>query len=297
MKIVCPYSTPSFCRALTPAMDGQKRPRSRDQFEIAIICALALEADAVLLSLDEIWGEAPPIYGRAPGDHNHYDFGRSGRHPVVVVTLPRLGTANTAQTAACLGMSFVSIKLVLLVGICAAVPYRSDGEEIILGDVIVSEVLVRPDFGRQYPTGFKRKDTILDARGTLNEGIPGLVGYLKSQRSSQQLHAKMMQHLTGLMQHVVIGTENLSLSDQLFASEYINRHHIGCAECGLAESVCTKALYASCDELYCDKRMLIQRTRGSGRDSQGNPNQRIHFGWIGTTDMVVKSASHRDHSL
>lgn len=99
-------------------MGGQKRPRNRDQFEIAFICALALEANAVLCSLDEIWYDAPTIYGRAPGDQNHYVFGRSGRHPVVVVTLPGMGNVQSAGAAASLGMSFVSIQLVLLVGIC-----------------------------------------------------------------------------------------------------------------------------------------------------------------------------------
>jgi hypothetical protein len=47
-------------------MDGQERPRNRDQFEIAIICALALEANAVLCSLDEIRYDAPPSTAGPP---------------------------------------------------------------------------------------------------------------------------------------------------------------------------------------------------------------------------------------
>lgn len=275
-------------------MEGQNRPSNRDEFEIAIICALPLETNAVLCSLDEIWYDVASTYGRARNDQNHYAFGRSGRHPVVVVTLPGMGNVQSASAAASLDMSFVSIQLVLLVGICGAVPYGPSNQEIILGDVIVSEVLVRLDFGRQYPTGFKRKDTILDGPGKPNEEILGLIQHWKSQVMAQQLHARTMQHLIGLMQDPRIGTEYPTSPDQLFAAEYIHRHHTGCFECSLAESVCATALNTSCEELGCDQRMLIPRARRSGHDGQGSPNQRIYFGTIGTADTVMKSALHRD---
>ncbi|KAJ6086756.1 zinc finger protein [Penicillium canescens] len=288
-----PYPGFSF-PPLTPAMEGQNRPSNRDEFEIAIICALPLETNAVLCSLDEIWYDVASTYGRARNDQNHYAFGRSGRHPVVVVTLPGMGNVQSASAAASLDMSFVSIQLVLLVGICGAVPYGPGNQEIILGDVIVSEVLVRLDFGRQYPTGFKRKDTILDGPGKPNEEILGLLQHWKSQVMAQQLHARTMRHLIGLMQDPRIGTEYPTSPDQLFAAEYIHRHHTGCVECSLAESVCATALNTSCEELGCDQRMLIPRARRSGHDGQGSPSQRIYFGTIGTADTVMKSALHRD---
>ncbi|KAJ5195940.1 zinc finger protein [Penicillium cf. viridicatum] len=275
-------------------MEGQNRPSNRDEFEIAIICALPLEANAVLCSLDEIWYDIASTYGRARNDQNHYAFGRSGRHPVVVVTLPGMGNVQSASAAASLDMSFVSIQLVLLVGICGAVPYGPGNQEIILGDVIVSEVLVRLDFGRQYPTGFKRKDTILDGPGKPNEEILGLIQHWKSQVMAQQLHTGTMQHLIGLMQDPRIGTEYPTSPDQLFAAEYIHRHHTECVECSFAESVCATALNTSCAELGCDQCMLIPRARRSGHDDQGSPNQRIYFGTIGTADTVMKSALHRD---
>ncbi|CAI7644535.1 unnamed protein product [Penicillium palitans] len=262
--------------------------------EIAIICALPLEANAVLCSLDEIWYDVASTYGRARNDQNHYAFGRSGRHPVVVVTLPGMGNVQSASAAASLDMSFVSIQLVLLVGICGAVPYGPGNQAIILGDVNVSEVLVRLDFGRQYPTGFKRKDTILDGPGKPNEQILGLIQHWKSQVMAQQLHARTMQHLIGLMQDPRIGTEYPTSPDQLFSAEYIHRHHTGCLECSFAESVCATALNTSCEELGCNQCMLIPRARRSGHNDQGSPNQRIHFGTIGTADTVMKSALHRD---
>jgi nucleoside phosphorylase len=53
---------------------------------------------------------------------------------------------------------------VLLVGICGAVPRKSNRMEIVLGDVVISEVVVELDKGRLYQDGLQpRRDTILDA--------------------------------------------------------------------------------------------------------------------------------------
>src|ERR1700761_7933407 len=52
-----------------------QRPRSRDEFQVAIICALPLEADAVELTFDQDW---PYNYGRAGSDRNFYSYGSIG---------------------------------------------------------------------------------------------------------------------------------------------------------------------------------------------------------------------------
>ena len=46
------------------------RPRAREDFEIAIICALQVEADVVEALFDEYWDEDGDRYGKAPGDTN-----------------------------------------------------------------------------------------------------------------------------------------------------------------------------------------------------------------------------------
>ncbi|KAK1954518.1 hypothetical protein LY78DRAFT_549409, partial [Colletotrichum sublineola] len=71
----------------------------REKFEIAIICALSLEYDAVSLVLDQVWHEEEEKYGRAPGDTNTYTMGRIGKLDVVLALLPNMGTAAAAGTA------------------------------------------------------------------------------------------------------------------------------------------------------------------------------------------------------
>ncbi|KAF7136912.1 hypothetical protein CNMCM5793_006574 [Aspergillus hiratsukae] len=281
-------------------MIGQSRPLSRKDFEIAIICALPLETNAFLCSLDEIWHDAPHHYGRAAGDTTHYAFERSGGHAVVVVPLHRIGKVEASSAARSLRMSFTSIKLALLVGICGAVPRKRDGTEVLLGDVIISEILVELDYGRLYPSGFRRrKDTILDVPGRPNEEILGLLHSLKTPLLSEQVHKGMIQHLRTLLQHEKIRTSCPAASeDKLFESDYIHRHHSGCSECNMFEisgSVCDAALTASCDELGCDESRLVPRSRLSATGANNTtPTHLIHFGSIGTADTVIKSAKHRD---
>jgi nucleoside phosphorylase len=197
-------------------------------------------------------------------------------------------------------MSFTSIKLALLVGICGVVPHTHDGTEIVLGDVIISEVLVELDYGRLYPSGFRRrKDTIFDVPGRPNEDILGLLHCLKTPILLDKLHKGMTEHLRFLLQHESIRTSYPAASaDKLFESSYVHKHQSGCPTCNVYEisgTVCDAALKASCDELGCDETRLVPRTRLSAiEETNTTPRHLIHFGSIGTADTVMKSARHRD---
>jgi hypothetical protein len=59
-------------------------PRDRRGFEIAIICALPLEADAVIALFDKHWEDDGQSLSSAPGDPNAYTTGVIGMHNVVV---------------------------------------------------------------------------------------------------------------------------------------------------------------------------------------------------------------------
>jgi hypothetical protein len=45
--------------------------------------------------------------------------------------------------------SFESIKLALVVDICGDVPFGKQEEEILLGDIVISEGIIPYDFGRR----------------------------------------------------------------------------------------------------------------------------------------------------
>ncbi|KAK3937227.1 hypothetical protein QBC46DRAFT_461010 [Diplogelasinospora grovesii] len=162
-----------------PSMQNSlQRPASRRDFEIAIICALTLEADAVDALFDRHWDDDGPPYDKAAGDRNAYSTGAIGRHNVVLAHMPGMGTANAAAVAANCQISFPNIRLAIVVGICGAVPFDPNGAEIVLGDVIISDGVVQYDFGRRLPERFVPKDTLLDSLGRPNAEIRALLAKL-----------------------------------------------------------------------------------------------------------------------
>lgn len=279
-------------------MNGHNRPASRHDFQVAIISALPLENNAVLCSLDEHWDDANYVYGRAEGDPTQYRFGRCGGQPVVIVILHKIGMEAATTAAQSLRMSFPSINLVLLVGVCGAVPWTPDEKktEIVLGDVIVSEVLVQLDNIRQYPHGTQRRqDTIYDSPMKPSEEVIGLLQCLKTQAELNSLRKKMMDNLGELLRKPAMDTSCPPVSeDKLFEPNYIHRHHSGCPECSTLKSVCNAALKSSCDAISCDGAKLIQRERLLAQVNGAPPSHMIHFGSIGTGNVVMKSAEHRD---
>lgn len=120
-----------------------RRPATRRDFEIAIICALTVETDAVDTLLDTCWDEGGPLYDRAAGDPNAYTTGVIGRHNAVLVHMPGTGKVNAAAVAANCWASSPNIKLAVVVGVCGSVPFGSDKEEIVLGNVIISDGVVQ----------------------------------------------------------------------------------------------------------------------------------------------------------
>ncbi|KAF7510936.1 hypothetical protein GJ744_005766 [Endocarpon pusillum] len=155
-------------------------PRHRRNIEIAIICALPREADAVKALFDNCWDDTGQKYGKTKGDPNAYTIGAIGCHNVVLAHLPDMGEINAASVAASCKSSFENIKLALVVGICGGVPFPKGHEGIMLGDVVVSHGIIQYDFGKQYPEGFQMKDGPLDILPRPSMEIQSLLAKLKT---------------------------------------------------------------------------------------------------------------------
>ncbi|KAI9155124.1 Kinesin light chain [Paramyrothecium foliicola] len=249
------------------------RPVSRLGFEIAIICALTIEADAVEALFDQYWDD-DHSFGKASGDPNAYTTGSIGCHNVVLAYMPGMGKANAAVVAVHCKASYPNIKLALIVGVCGAVPFVATTDtEIVLGDIIVSNGVVQYDFGRQLPERFVRKDTLLDSLGRPNTEIRAFLGKLEGIRSRQKLNNKIATHLAKLqavpeLKAQYPGTDN----DKLFQSSY---RHLNDGK--------------TCEECGCDGQ-LTQRIRLE----QPKIQPAVHFGLIASGDTVMKSGIERD---
>ncbi|KAH9204060.1 nucleoside phosphorylase domain-containing protein [Leptodontidium sp. 2 PMI_412] len=281
-------------------------PKDRDGFEIAIICALQSEADAVDALFDKYWDEDGDRYGKAPGDTNTYTTGAVGCHNVVLAHMPGMGKGSAASVASNFRVSFGRIRLALVVGICGGVPFLVDGEEILLGDVIISTGVIQYDFGRQLPDRFVRKDTLEDNLGRPNTEIRGFLSKLSGLRSRKRLGQNTFGFLQKLCKEADFEKAQYPgpTEDRLYERSYRHKHHVlpSCTICTRCEKkgddVCETALESSCSDLKCHDDKLVQRQRlpmsSDGAKAAGAQKPRIHFGLIASGDMVMKSGEDRD---
>jgi nucleoside phosphorylase len=238
---------------------NRARPASRGNFEIAILCALRIEAEAVRELFDHDWEDDGRPYDKAPGDPNAYSTGLVGRHNVVLAHLPKMGKATAAAVASTCRRSFPNVKLALIVGVCGVVPIMPDGKtEIVLGDIVLSTGVIQYDLGRQLPEQFERRDTLQDSLGRPNMEIRALLEKLGSLQDRKKLQSKLVGHLTGLQKETELEAEYPGIAqDRLFESKY--RHKID---------------GQTCEECRCDGDLILRR-----RFDQGVPQPAIHF-WL-----------------
>jgi hypothetical protein len=242
------------------------RPRSREHFKVAIICALVRELDAVSVLLDERYQGSD--YGKVEGDWNVYRPGRIGHHYVVLFTMG-MGIRNAATAAAHLRTSYTHIELVL-VGICGGVPFlagRGGGTETVLGDVVISDSIVQYNYGRQYPNGFERKSDIRDQLSLPNRPIKTFLADLESHGALDELRSEMRYHLEVLSHaHPTKWRYLGAAEDKLFDASYRHKHHFQpssnllciCAMCHSSKDpVCDDAVDGDCDTTGCSGSLIV----------------------------------------
>ncbi|KAI9896933.1 hypothetical protein N3K66_007955 [Trichothecium roseum] len=250
------------------------RPTSRSGFEIAVICALSLEADAVEAVIDHHWDGDGPSFGKTPGDPNTYSTGTLGRHNIVLAHMPGTGKAIAATVAANIRLSFPNIKLAMVVGVCGCVPFKSSGDEVILGDVIIGNGVVQYDLGRRTPEGFAMKNTLLDSLGRPNAEVRGFLSKLEGYRSQKRLRDKMALYLEQVQREPGLAADYPGVEhDRLYEAAY---RHVddgsSCKECG-------------CNGALITRMRLNQNTP---------PQPAVHFGLIASGDTVLNSGQERD---
>ncbi|SPJ82321.1 uncharacterized protein FTOL_09726 [Fusarium torulosum] len=282
----------------------QPLPQSTTQHQvnIAILCALPLEADTVEALFD---GYLTGEYCRAEGDTNSYTFGIIDHHHVVLVHMPGMGTRHSGPVATHCRATFPKISLVLIVGICGGVPFLNNGAEVLLGDVAISEGLVIYDFGRQYPDGFVRKNSTLESARKPPAEILGFLAKLKGRNGQRTLNERTKVHMETLRRELgTLAVYPGASKDILFDSKYRHKHHSStCAECSLSEMplgmVCEESRASSCEDVKCDSAYLITRQRQkdilqNSQDQQVSFFPVIHIGRFASGDKVMKSGEDRD---
>jgi nucleoside phosphorylase len=273
-------------------------PTARDDFQIAVICALPEERDAVERAMTQDYKGDGHTYGKAQGDDNHYTIGELGGKSVVLATPINMGTINARHLVVNMRYSFRNLVLVLVVGIAGGAPFRYDkrtglwnDSDIHLGDVIISTQVIGYDFGAELDDDFKRKTAVEDVLPRAPNLIPNFLNGLKTGRS------KAFER--------VLKTTKVDLgawgdkykrpapeTDRVYPSDYRHKHRdeVACETCSKCtdwhHNVCEEALETGCGDLGC-----VPDHISEVRETQ------IHLGRVASTSLSHYGRSNWSHAL
>lgn len=242
-------------------------PRRQD-FRVGWIAALYKEYLAARQVLDEQYDDLE--VSRHKGDSNHYTFGRVGKHYVVIASLPTGVTGTHSASSVANGMmnSFPLVRFALMVGIAGGAP--TNNNDVRLGDVIIGTRTIPYSFIRKHPN--RRENigdnvvssrdllsTINDVQAKITEGTVNLDSTISSRFNKTEEIIDIFQRPE-------------PESDRLYQSDYL---HAALCDClGVSPG---------------NSNTLVQR-----QQRKSYAKVKVHFGSIGSADIVLRDANERD---
>ena len=229
---------------------------------------MGVELAAVEAMLDEIHPSLP-----LAREKNSYTLGRMGAHNTVIAVMPEIGNNQAANVAIQLLNDFKSIRFGLLVGIGGGIPVE-DENDIRLGDVVVSKPTTTFGGVVQFDRGKVHTDGRFKRTGALNKPPPVLSANV------QKLQAQHMRVGNQISKYL---SEMLERYPAMKDEQYFYQ--------GGGHDLLFKATYDhqggnSCRR--CDRSKVIDR------EPREKPSPRIHYGTIGSANLVVKDAVTRE---
>ncbi|PKX90126.1 purine and uridine phosphorylase [Aspergillus novofumigatus IBT 16806] len=205
---------------------------AHDDYTVAWICALSLEAAAAKAMLDEIHDPLP----QPRTDYNTYTLGKINGHNVAIACLPCgvYGTTSAATVLAHMLPTFPSLRFGLMVGIGGGVP--TGDTDIRLGDVVVCIPRDRSGGVIQYDYGKTLSGGRFQCTGSLNKPPQFLLTAVSDMRSNDFMRERPIGGIISetLQRHEEM-TKQFSRPDKdwLFRSTY--QHQSNSRDCSLCD--------------------------------------------------------------
>jgi nucleoside phosphorylase len=256
------------------------RLESPNLYTVGWIAALSIERAAATALLHDRH-DAPHGFDQHQSDTNSYTWGRIGEHNVVIASLPAgvYGTTSAATTASNLIHSFPHIRIGLLVGIGGGIARPDEGQDIRLGDIVVSQPdgttggVVQYDFGKAKANGAWERKGSLDKPPLV---LLSALGRLQAQHEIApskvpDLLQVMLEANPGMARPKTDFTYQGAENDRLFDSTH---NHVGGSNCN-----------------KCDSAWEVERGQRESTDPE------IHYGIIASGNKLIKDAATRDSLL
>lgn len=261
---------------------------SKGKFDMAIMCALALELDAIIKLL-----ESPPEIVPHETRDTIFLSGTFAGRPVLLVKPHEYGKLDAALAMQCLQHQFGRMELTILVGVCGGVA-EPCGDSLVapapiyLGDVVIGKSIIH----YMHAAGISAQGVQMRNAGAQDAGpkLRQLLGYLETQHYMQQVTdrsaAILQQHFDDTKYRCPGESEDLA-----FASAYHHLHRSRCPTGGCTSNppvFCGDAKVTSCSELGCD------RGQARCRPVYSRLPRRIHVGTYASDDVVMRDPQVRD---
>ncbi|KAL9629144.1 MAG: hypothetical protein Q9204_005444 [Flavoplaca sp. TL-2023a] len=208
-------------------------------------------------------------------DSNIYKAGRIGNHHVVMVTLDKIGLGGIPSVAAGMYASFRNLEHLLLVGLGGGSPDYAFGEQMVLGDVVVSRQVEHLDCGRRTPNGFEFShqtylpSTALQKAVNTLRAIHSLHG-TQIPRALQKIREKLRRTIRDSPEDP--GPD----ADHLFDPDYHHKDKVElCEEC-------------------CDPGRSKSRQDRGPKAYRDKDSPIVHYGTIGSGNSLVVGSKERE---
>lgn len=261
-------------------------PRPNDTYQVGVVCALPKEMAAARVMLDE---EHESLQVKDGQDSNTYVLGQLCGHQIVIACLPAGEYGTTAATTVASDMlrTFTQVRFALMVGIGGGVPNLARGEDIRLGDVVVSQ----PDGTHggvvQYDLVKDLGPDRLERKGFLNRPPTVLLTALSSLQAKSKA---TRQHVTD---HVTRIVREPDLVGEGYTFPGVDQDHLFCTVCDWSprQAWWWFLLLLSWVFPFWSCRSC---TRGRIPRSLDRVAPRIHYGTIASGNSLIKNAARRD---
>ncbi|KAJ5826711.1 hypothetical protein N7447_003474 [Penicillium robsamsonii] len=249
---------------------------THDDYTVGWVCVLECELNASRALLDEEHERLPA----AEKDDNAYLLGKMGGHNVIIAFPAVYGVGAAAQTATNMIRTFRNLRFGLMVGIGGAAPnparFGRPGEDMRLGDVVVSEPKGDEGGVVHYDLGQRKADGKLHKRSHLNKPPMFLLTAMKLLRSDHPFGRGEMNRYIARIGQLSETSEIFEAyqhpgrdNDRLYRVDY--DHEDG-------EEDCTR----------CDTNSTETR---APRKSDAPV---VHYGLIASGNAVIKDPRYRD---
>ncbi|PCD20333.1 hypothetical protein AU210_016200 [Fusarium oxysporum f. sp. radicis-cucumerinum] len=253
------------------------RLKSPDLYTIGWIAALPIERAAATALLHDRH-DVPESFDQHRSDTNSYTWGRIGEHNVVIASLPAgvFGITSAATTVSNLIHTLPHIRIGLLVGIGGGIARPDEGQDIRLGDIVVSQPDGTTGGVVQYDLGKAKAEGGWERKGSLDKPPSVLLHALASLQAEHEIAPSKVPDLLQAILEANPGmtrpkrdfTYQGAENDRLFDSKH---DHVG---------------GSNCDK--CDSTWEVKRDRRESSDPE------IHYGIIASGNKLIKDAATRD---